>query len=245
MQPAQEFRQDAARVRDATETAAGGQLTRRSRSPRTRFIGWLLAWSLRLQRHTWRVRVEGKEELDALLARGERAILCFWHGKYAPIFALLEGYRGCVFSSRSRRGDVIAEICRRFGYDCTQIADDGGGKSLRIAKGAIAEYSLAGIAVDGPRGPYHLVKRGTIQLASDLGYWLVPVSVDARRKRLLRRRWDRLEFPRPFTKVAFQIGEAIAVAPNLPSEMIEARATALHDALVETDRRAAAAIESA
>ncbi|MDH5620998.1 MAG: DUF374 domain-containing protein [Gammaproteobacteria bacterium] len=245
MEPAQEIRQDAARARGATETAAGGRPTRRIRSLRTRFTGGLLAWSLRLQRHTWRVRVEGKEALDALLARKQRAIICFWHGKYAPIFALLEGYRGCAFSSRSPRGDIIAEICRRFGYDCTQIADDGGDESLQIVKSAIAGYSLAGIAVDGPRGPYHLVKRGTIQLASDLGYWLVPVSVDARRKRLLRQRWDRLEFPRPFTTVALQIGAAIAVAPNLPAEMIEAQATALHDALIETDRRAAAAIESA
>ena len=76
-----------------------------------KFKGLILSEVLRLQRRTWRVSMQGREHLDRLYADQKRFLLCFWHGKYVPIFSLMEGYQACVLSSRSERGSVIAEIC--------------------------------------------------------------------------------------------------------------------------------------
>lgn len=106
--------------------------------------GWMLTMALRLGRWTWRLHVEDPETIKELYDRSEPFILCFWHGKYIPILPVLEGYQARVFTSVSKRGDVIARICHNFGYRCTQIPDHGGEKSLRMMESIISE-STAGL----------------------------------------------------------------------------------------------------
>ncbi len=180
-----------------------------------KFAGWVLSRFLRGLRRTWRVRIEGRENLNRLYAADTRLLLCFWHGKYVPIFPLLEGYKACIISSRSERGDIIAEICRNFGYQSVQIPDHGRHESLSIMTKSLSEISMGGTAVDGPLGPRHRVKSGVIRVASALGFALVPISVASRRKIVFEKRWDRMEIPLPFTTVCLVIGDPIKVPPEL------------------------------
>ncbi len=203
-----------------------------------RMLGRIWAWALRLRSATWRIEVEGWGRFEQMFARREKLLLTFWHGKYIPLFVLFRHHSACVFASESSRGNVIAEICRRFGYDCVKIPDHGRDRSLELMRAALANYVAGAIAVDGPLGPYHVVHRGAIQLASELGFALLPASVAARRKRVLTRRWDRMEIPRLFTRVCLVIGTPMAVPASLPPEQIADWATRLHDALETLDRRA-------
>ncbi len=212
---------------------------------RARLSGAMQAWLLRLHALTWRTQLHGIEQLDSRLARGERVLVAFWHGKYVPLFALLRGRRACIFSSRSFRGDVIAETCRRFGYECVQIPDRGGDASLAQMRQALGQFQAGGIAVDGPLGPYHAVKRGPVQLASDLGFTVLPVSVAARRNKILDERWDRMEIPRPFTTVWLEAGEPFEIPANLSPEEVKEWQQRLHDALDAVDRRVEERAESA
>jgi len=175
----------------------------------------MLSWLLRLQCRTWRPRIEGREHLIRLYAAHKPFLLCFWHGKYVPIFPLLEGYDACVVSSRSERGSVIGEICKNFGYRNTRIPDKPSRDSLRLMGAAIIKARAGGIAVDGPLGPRGRVKSGVIRMASELGFPLLPVSVSSHRKIVLNKRWDRLEIPLPFTKVCLVIGEPTEIPPAL------------------------------
>ncbi len=208
------------------------------RGLRARLLGWLWASLLRIQCTTWRKRFEGLDELDRILKEGRKVLFSFWHGKYVPLFALLRGRPACVFTSQSRRGEVLEEICRRFGYDCVQIPVHGSGQALELMLRALASHQNGAIAVDGPLGPYHRVKRGAIKLASELGYVVVPASVSARRKRVMKHRWDRLEVPGLFTRVGFAIGRPMEIPPNLSVEEMKSWVKRLHDALESLDRRA-------
>jgi hypothetical protein len=205
---------------------------------RARRVAALWVWGLRLQRLTWRLRVLGLERFDADIAARRRLIVAFWHGRYPPLFVLLAGRDAAVFTSRSRRGEVIAEICRRFGYRPVLLADRGGDESLERMREVLAEVPVVGIAVDGPLGPYHSVKRGPVQLAADLGALLYPVSLASSRKRVLAERWDRMELPRPFSRVALVVGEPLRVPAGVPD--LTAWQQALGDALAAADRRAEA-----
>ncbi|UCF29874.1 MAG: DUF374 domain-containing protein [bacterium] len=201
--------------------------------------GLIRARLLLFQLWTWRLTVEGREAFDTLVRNGDRFILCFWHGKYTPILPIMRGFDGCVFTSATRKGDIIASIVRNFGFRCTQIPDRGGQRSMQLMKDALSEARAAGTAVDGPLGPYHRVKHGVVRLASELGYLLLPISVDARGKWVLEKRWDLMEIPYPFTRVCLVIGEPIAVPSLLGPEGIAAWSSRLGKALDSLDARAA------
>jgi len=200
--------------------------------------GLLFAWVLRLQRLTWRVRIKGREHLDRLYNTENCFLLCFWHGKYVPIFPLLEGYKACVISSQSVRGDIIAEICRIFGYQSAQVPDQPRRGSLKLMREILANVRAVGTAVDGPLGPYHQVKYGVIRTASDMGFELLPISVGSRRKIVLNKRWDRMELPLPFTRVCLIFGEPIKVPPNLYNGQIRQLAGYLNEVIEYLDAEA-------
>lgn len=206
-------------------------------SRKARLLGWIWSACLRLQCATWRKHCEGLERLDQVLADGRPVLFCFWHGKYVPLFALLRGRPACVFTTRSTRGEVIAEVCRRFGYACMQVPAKSQGQAYEIMRRALSLHGNGGIAVDGPLGPYHRVKRGAMKLASELGYLVVPASASARRKRVFRHRWDRLELPGLFTHVGLAVGEPLEVPPRLGAESAKALAAELRTALEALDRR--------
>lgn len=203
-----------------------------------RIEGWGLSRLLRFQRLTWRVHIEGLGRLKQLYSKGEPFLLCFWHGKYVPILPLFEGYKACVITSLSDRGDVIAEICRHFGYQCMQIPDHGRDESLRLMERTLSGFPMGGIAVDGPLGPYHKIKRGVIQLASALDFSLLPVSVDARRKRVFRGRWDLMEIPRLFTKIFLLIGDPIKVPAIITVKEARDWVSHLTDIMLLLDKKA-------
>ena len=213
--------------------------TPRQPSLRARVLGWLWSSLLWLQYLTWRKHYEGLAELDQILKEGHKVLFCFWHGKYLPLFPLLRGRSACVFTSESGRGEVIAEICRRFGYECVLLPTHGRGNSLEMMHRALVHRQNGGIAVDGPFGPYHRVKRGVIKLASELQYVIVPGSACARRKRIVKHRWDRMELPGLFTQVGFALGEPIRVPRDVPPEELRAWTEKLRNALESLDRRAA------
>lgn len=212
---------------------------------RARLMGFIWAVFLRALCATWIKRYQGFEAIDESRRQGHKMMLCFWHGKYLSIFALCRwlwiekrGESACVFTSRSARGEVISEICRHFGLDCIQIPDRGRKLSYQLMRDALASHRAGVIAVDGPLGPYHQVKQGAIRLASELGYYLVPASVSVKRKKLSEKRWDRMEFPVPFTPIALAMGKPIKVLPALDKAEMRAVIGDLHDKLEFLEREA-------
>ncbi|MDA3903311.1 MAG: hypothetical protein PF441_07695 [Desulfuromusa sp.] len=173
--------------------------------------GKIFYWGLRSQYLTWRIQIQGREHLDQLYTDKKRFLLCFWHGKYIPIFPLLEGYEACVVSSQSKRGSIITEICRNFGFQSTQIPDQPRRDSLKLFNKILTEVHATATAVDGPLGPPGRVKTGVIKMASAHNLVLLPVSVTSRWKIVLAKRWDRMEIPLPFTQIFMDFGEPVTV----------------------------------
>ena len=206
-------------------------------------IGWLKALSLRLMSASWKTEILGLEALDERLARNQGCIVVFWHGKYLVLCPLLQGRRACVFASYSHRGSLIADICRRFGYTPVQIPDEKRDEKLVVMREALRHFTIGAIAVDGPVGPFHMVKRGAVTLASELGYAIVPVSVASRRRHLLYRRWDKMEVPKLFTRVCMVVGTPMYIPENLKEEEVHGWSEKLHDVLEEIDKTAAKKVQ--
>lgn len=198
----------------------------------------LFSGILRLLWMSWRRRVEGMERMEDLLAAGRRPLVVFMHGKYPAIFPFFQGKKAVIFVSRSRRGAVLAAICRRFGYRAVLLPEHARGSAFALMRQAVSASPACATAVDGPLGPRHVVKPGIVLLAAEFGLVLLPVSVAARRRLVLKSRWDFLEIPCPFTKVVLRIGDGLEIPRGLKKEEIGPWVSTLKEALEAADRRA-------
>lgn len=177
--------------------------------------GLLFASMMRLVRKTWRVRIEGRAYLDQYYENESRCLIGFWHGKYVPIFPLLEGYEACVITSLSTRGSILSDICRSLGYQNAQIPDEPKLDAFRQLLQDLKEIEVCGTALDGPLGPYHQTKPGLIRLAGMLGLDVVPVTVYSSHHLTASKRWDKLEIPLPFSRLCLIFGKPIPIPSHL------------------------------
>lgn len=220
------------------ESPVPGYKDSQLRNFRIRLSGFFRAWALRIVCATWFKDIVGLDKLDQRIADGERLIVVLWHGKYFTLLPILRNRNAYVFTSMSSRGDIIANLLMQFGFVAVQIPDHGRDHSLYIMRKTLADGGTAVIAVDGPLGPFHVVHRGAVQLASELSHSIIPISVASSRKRVLSQRWDKFEMPRIFSRVCLVIGDPVHVPADLDSEALEAWISRVHMALDAVDMQA-------
>ena len=150
-----------------------------------------------------------------------------WHRHAIFLFYFFRdlGQRG-IMISRSRDGEMTAGIARRFGYTPIRGSSSrGGGKALAEMVRFMSVPGvkrLCGTAVDGPRGPARVLKKGMLALAKETGAWFVPVACSGNRLVTLHRAWDRTILPKPFSRVIVDFGQPFRVAPDISAEDFEA-----------------------
>jgi lysophospholipid acyltransferase (LPLAT)-like uncharacterized protein len=140
------------------------------------------------------------------------AIIALWH-EHLPICIRVFRQRGFnVLISRSWDGELAACICRAWGYHVFRGSSSAGGTAgmKQMARRLIQAESkgLAGMALDGPRGPYHRIQPGTAWLSQITEIPVFPVTVDATAAVRLNN-WDRTLIPLPFSTVRVGIGKPI------------------------------------
>ena len=189
---------------------------------------------------TFRWRIAGHEHYDAVVAGGRQPVLCLWHGRILPGVVFLRRRGIVVITSQNFDGEWIARIIRRFGFGTAR------GSSSRNASGALRQMIRelraghpTAFTVDGPRGPAGVAKAGAVWLAMATGCPLVPFHAEAERHWTVRS-WDRAQIPKPFSRVAFVVGEPIEVPRDLDQAGIEACRRELEDRLNAVKARAEA-----
>lgn len=198
---------------------------------------------LGLLHRSWEVRTTGLERLDDLLGQGKTVLVIFWHGKYLPLFPLLQGRGACVFASQSLRGEIICALCRRFGHHCFTLDEQTAFQSLATLRQALARSPLAALVPDGPRGPYHQVKPGLIRLCGELCLTLLPASVAAHPRLVLKHRWDRMEVPWPYARVSLAFGAPLEIPRSHDHPSLLLWADRVREALEAADAQAMARLE--
>lgn len=220
----------------------------RWRSPRDwpwvlTLVAWIGSGLLRLLHRTLRRQDVGREHFEAALARGERVIAAFWHGRLLLMTFIYPPHVATLLISRHRDGEYIARVCRRLGFPVVRgSATRGGVQAFRQMLQVLETGGHVGITPDGPKGPSRRVKPGTIELARRSGMPILPLGFGAR-PALRLRSWDAFLVPFPFSRGVFVMGEPLYVPPELsPAEAarLQAELAARLDAVTaEADRRAA------
>lgn len=173
---------------------------------------------------TIKFEVEGWENWEAASSNGRVPIYSFWHSRIF-IGTYFFRQRGIVImTSRSFDGEYIARFIQRFGYGAVR------GSSTRGATGALIEMVRlmragrpAGLTLDGPKGPRHVVKMGAVLLAKKTGQPILPFTFAARKFWEIGSTWDHTQVPRPFTRARVLIAPPIFVAPETDDEALESK----------------------
>ncbi|HEV8530406.1 MAG TPA: lysophospholipid acyltransferase family protein [Methylomirabilota bacterium] len=172
---------------------------------------WAGALSLSLLARTLEIRRE-EGAVESRWHAGLPTIYAIWHGRLA-LMPWLYGRRDLhVLISRSRDGEIVAALIRRFGFVPVRGSSSrGGAQGFRELIRALAAGESVVIVPDGPRGPREVVKPGIVGLARLSGAAVVPVALGASSEWRLRS-WDEFRIPKPFARCVVRFGEPIQIA---------------------------------
>ena len=169
------------------------------------FAGWLIRWwigSLRCRIVNWADRPHPTD------GRHERFIYSFWHETL--MFHLGHRTRVNVLISQHADGEVIAQVCRRVGFNVVRGSSTRGGVKVLLEMVRSSGRGNFAVTPDGPRGPRRRVQPGMIFLASRTGLPIVPFGIGYARA-WRAKSWDRFGVPMPWSKVVFVIGPALTI----------------------------------
>jgi lysophospholipid acyltransferase (LPLAT)-like uncharacterized protein len=187
---------------------------------------------------TWSWRVEGADHYDAVVAAGRQPILALWHGRILPA-TLYFKHRGIVaMTSENFDGEWIARIHARFGYRAARGSTSRGARKAMVQLvREIGQGRPVAFTVDGPRGPARVAQAGAVWLARASGNPVLPFHAEAS-SAWTANSWDKTLVPRPFSTIAFAIGEPMYVPKDASDDALDVARQALEARLNALELRA-------
>lgn len=154
------------------------------------------------------------------ISPNKSVVFAYWHEN---IFALLisHSYMGILpMISKSKDGDLIDFIAKKFGYDSVRGSSTRGGKEAKneMIYKMIYEHKHGALAVDGPRGPRRVLKSGVIAVARDTKSPIILAVAMSSRFWVLKKTWDQTRIPKPFSTVLVLYSKPIFVDSNVYGE---------------------------
>lgn len=163
--------------------------------------------------------------LDELKNKNQNFVLAFWHGTMLLPWYLHRNKNFTGLASRSKDGDMLARILKKWNYNVVRGSSSSGGD---VALGIMVDYarnkSSIAVTPDGPKGPPRKMKAGAVIAAKRSNVPLVLLGVGYKKKRYLKS-WDRFEIPKFFSKVNVIYSDPLLISRELDydktSEMIK------------------------
>jgi lysophospholipid acyltransferase (LPLAT)-like uncharacterized protein len=122
---------------------------------------------VRLISLTYRVKILHPEKEQQLLTTRTNLIYASWHQRFFPgitFFSLRKPI--AIIISKSRDGELISRVVRILGWYPVRGSSSRGGKNaLEQIKALVPLGYKIGHIVDGPQGPFGIVKPGIIKIA--------------------------------------------------------------------------------
>ena len=184
-------------------------------------VPWIASWLLRGGMATLRRRDIGRQHVESCLARGERVIVAFWHGRLLMMPFVYPGQPVTILISQHRDGEYITRIAEWLGFTAVRgSATRGGARAFMQLLHNLRDGRNVVITPDGPKGPRQRVKSGVIELARLSGMPILPVAFGAWPRTILKS-WDCFLVPHPFGRAVFVWGEPIYVPADADTAAVE------------------------
>ena len=196
---------------------------------RTKLIACLAALYIRFVGKT--SKIEFIDDEDFVRVRSDKTkgfIYAFWHGRQLPIIYTHRNQNIVVMVSRSKDGDIMAEILSRFGFSTVRGSTEryhhdgklrGGTEALLSAIKLLSAGKRIIITPDGPIGPERKLQPGVVYAALKTKTPIVPVGVFVRRKIIIKN-WDTYFVPLPFNHIRIFHGKPYYVDNSKPEQQL-------------------------
>jgi lysophospholipid acyltransferase (LPLAT)-like uncharacterized protein len=156
----------------------------------------------------------------ALSGKDNGMILAFWHGKMTTGWLLArklfpETVTSAVVSL-SEDGQLLSDILGRLGFRLIRGSSSRGGEEVKSGMlEALKNHGVVAVTPDGPRGPHHRFKYGTLRLASEHRIPLLFADI-VHSKSIVLKSWDHFEIPLPFSRTTVTLH--LVPVPEFTSE---------------------------
>lgn len=147
-------------------------------------------------------------------------VFAFWHGQMIAGWLLARklfpGIHHSAVVSLSPDGQLLSDTLVRFGFRLIRGSSSTGREEVRAGiASALGSGGLVAVTPDGPRGPLHRIKYGTIRLAAVQNAPLIFAEIHYERSRMLGS-WDRFKLPVPFSRITVTLH--LVELPDFSSE---------------------------
>jgi len=179
-----------------------------------------------------KITMQNSEAIEKLKNEKQNFVLAFWHGTMLLPWYLHGNPTFAALTSKSKDGDLLAKILRKWNYEVVRGSSSVGGD---VALGILIDYtkndySIA-ITPDGPRGPRHKFKAGAVITAKKTNVPIILSGVGYKKRKVLKN-WDKFEVPFFFSSAKIIYSDPIYVSKELDynetSDVIEKCETELN-----------------
>ncbi len=179
------------------------------------------------------VRASSANSRSDGLATLKPAIYAYFHGQMYVLLGLSPRNRMSLIASNSRDGEMIARAAEFMGFEVARGSRTHGGVKGAFNLINAAEHNRSVLfPVDGPKGPFEIVKAEVIRLAQITKLPIIPVVSRARTRDLMKS-WDRYNCPYLNTKMVYVFGEPLEVPANADDDEKENLRVELQSYMVE------------
>ena len=171
---------------------------------------------------TYRVRMVDSHNEKKILDGEKRLVYASWHQRFFPGITFFSTRKPiAIIISKSLDGEMIARAVDILGWYPIRGSSSRGGKEalVKIKELARSDYKVGHI-VDGPRGPFGVVKPGLLKIAQAGNLPVVPTITSAENKWIFNS-WDRFMVPKPFSRIIIRFGKPIHVPSDLSDQAFE------------------------
>jgi lysophospholipid acyltransferase (LPLAT)-like uncharacterized protein len=172
---------------------------------------------------TYRYRlVDTYHEQGALDSHGS-VVYASWHQRFFPGITFFATRKPiAIMISQSRDGEMIARVVDILGWQSVRGSSTRGGvHALKALRSLTRRGYRVGHIVDGPQGPFGVVKPGLLTIAQFSGAPILPVIASAERSWVFNS-WDRFMVPKPFSRIFVRFTPPIHVPRRLDPDAFEA-----------------------
>lgn len=171
---------------------------------------------VRLLSATYRIRIVDPENEQDILKTCGQVVYASWHQRFFPGFTFFSTRKPiAIMISQSRDGEMAARAVNLLGWRAVRGSSSHGGKqALETIKILVGQGYKVGHIVDGPQGPFGMVKPGLIRIAQYADLPIVPTIISGQ-NRWVFNSWDRFMVPKPFSRVIIRFGSPVYVPRDM------------------------------
>ena len=183
---------------------------------------------VRLLSLSYRVTIIDSENETRIRKQGGKLLYASWHQRFFPGTTFFSRRKPiAIMISQSRDGEMISRVVDVLGWRPVRGSSSrGGSQALQEIKTLARKGFNIGHIVDGPRGPFGIVKPGLLRIAQASGLPIIPTITSSFRPWVFNS-WDRFMVPRPFSRVIIRFGSPVFIPENITPEEFEIKRQAV------------------